>query len=95
LFKPSCSNPLGGVLLPEMVKAGTFAKKAVGVKKGLAGTMAPSGPGCALGIGVAKQHLQSQENTDHTQQESSRINYNNGFMTICNCSMHGDNLCDM
>jgi hypothetical protein len=56
LLKPSCSSPF---LLPEMVKAGTFAKKAVGVKKGLAGTKAPSGPGCALDIGVAKQDCSS------------------------------------
>lgn len=39
-----------------MVKAGVFAKKtALAVKKGLAGTKAPSGPGCSLDVGVAKQ----------------------------------------
>jgi len=39
-----------------MVKvAGKFAKKAAAVKKGLAGTKAPSGPGCSLDVGVAKQ----------------------------------------
>lgn len=40
-----------------MVKVGKFAKKAApSVKKGLAGTKAPSGPGCSLDVGVAKQN---------------------------------------
>mmetsp|Transcript_7902 Transcript_7902/g.12906 ORF Transcript_7902/g.12906 Transcript_7902/m.12906 type:complete len:239 (-) Transcript_7902:237-953(-) len=39
-------------------KLGKFAKaaKTKSVKKGLAGTKAPSGPGCALDVGVAKQN---------------------------------------
>lgn len=40
-----------------MVKVGKLAKAtaALSVKKGLAGTKAPSGPGCSLDVGLAKQ----------------------------------------